>query len=154
MTNFQLATLLNECIGNAPNPENWETAEQQYELINEEVAELSMAIAQQDITELRDAIADVLVTVYGLAYRMGIDADSDYYEIHRSNMSKLLFSEQEAFDEERRLRNQGIDVSIFKSKHNLYALTSAKDQTNAITQSYLPKNKLLKQSTYCPPKLD
>ena len=85
---------------------------------------------------------------------MGIDADSDYYEIHRSNMSKLLTSEEEAFDEESRLHQQGVSATIYKSKHNLYAIRSAKDQTNAITNKYLPKHKLITPSTYCPPHLD
>jgi predicted HAD superfamily Cof-like phosphohydrolase len=65
-------------------------------LITEEVKELEDAIKDHDFGEVRDAVADILYVVYGLADRFGIDADADFAEVHDSNMSKLCISEEEA----------------------------------------------------------
>lgn len=65
-------------------------------LITEEVGELKEAIDKHDFGEVRDAIADILYVTYGLADRFGFNADSDFYEVHNSNMSKLCTSEEEA----------------------------------------------------------
>ena len=65
-------------------------------LITEEVKELQDAIQQHDFGEVRDAISDILYVVYGMADRFGINADSDFDEVHSSNMSKLCNSEEEA----------------------------------------------------------
>lgn len=65
-------------------------------LITEEVRELNDAIAANDLTETRDALADILYVVYGMAYRLGIDADRDFALVHNSNMTKFCTSEEEA----------------------------------------------------------
>lgn len=65
-------------------------------LIQEEVKELEEAVEQHDFGEVRDAIADILYVVYGMADRFGINADSDFAEVHNSNMSKLCTSQEEA----------------------------------------------------------
>ena len=65
-------------------------------LITEEVRELNDAITANDLTETRDALADILYVVYGMAYRLGIDADRDFALVHESNMTKFCSSEEEA----------------------------------------------------------
>jgi len=65
-------------------------------LITEEVRELNDAIVADDLTETRDALADILYVVYGMAYRLGIDADLDFALVHDSNMTKFCTSEDEA----------------------------------------------------------
>lgn len=65
-------------------------------LITEEVRELTEAVAANDIVETRDALADILYVVYGMAYRLGIDADRDFGLVHESNMTKFCTSEEEA----------------------------------------------------------
>jgi len=65
-------------------------------LITEEVRELNDAITANDLTETRDALADILYVVYGMAYRLGIDADRDFGLVHESNMTKFCSSEEEA----------------------------------------------------------
>lgn len=65
-------------------------------LITEEVRELNDAIMENDLTETRDALADILYVVYGMAYRLGIDADRDFSLVHDSNMTKFCSSEEEA----------------------------------------------------------
>lgn len=65
-------------------------------LIREEVKELEDAVKEHDYGEVRDAIADILYVVYGMADRFGIKADEDFANVHDSNMSKLCNSEEEA----------------------------------------------------------
>lgn len=65
-------------------------------LIREEVKELEYAVKQHDFGEVRDAIADILYVVYGMADRFGISSNKDFAEVHDSNMSKLCNSEEEA----------------------------------------------------------
>lgn len=65
-------------------------------LIREEVSELETAVKEKNLTETRDAIADILYVVYGMAFRMGIHADVDFSHVHESNMSKFCDSKEEA----------------------------------------------------------
>jgi predicted HAD superfamily Cof-like phosphohydrolase len=65
-------------------------------LIDEEVKELHDAVVQEDFTESIDALADILYVVYGAFTAMGVDADLAYQIVHKSNMSKLCTSEDEA----------------------------------------------------------
>ena len=65
-------------------------------LIEEELNELKDAIKNNDFTEVRDAIGDLLYVTYGTASSFGINADEDYDVIHRSNMTKLCKTEDEA----------------------------------------------------------
>jgi len=98
MSNFEEVSYFNNVCGNSAgekdNPD-WSIAESQLQLIAEEFFELHQAIEDKDITAMRDGIADTLVTVYGLAYRMGVDADADILEVCKSNLSKLCITDEE-----------------------------------------------------------
>lgn len=148
MSNFKKAALFNECMGKTPNSENWEVAENQAELIHEEVQELFASLVTQDRDELRDAIADVLVTVYGLAYMVGIDADKDYDTVHRSNMTKFTHTYETAIQTMKEYAARNVETQMFKSKHGLYAVLSAEDQVDDRGLKFIPKNKLLKPASY------
>ena len=65
-------------------------------LIREEVRELEEAVQAEDMVEVLDALGDILVVTYGMAYRLGYNADEVYDMIHKSNMSKFCTSEEEA----------------------------------------------------------
>ena len=65
-------------------------------LIREEVTELEDAVKAKNLTDTRDALADILYVVYGMAFRLGIDADADFKLVHESNMSKFCKSEEMA----------------------------------------------------------
>ena len=65
-------------------------------LIREEVRELEKAAQAEDMVEVLDALGDILVVTYGMAYRLGYNADEVYDMIHKSNMSKFCSSEDEA----------------------------------------------------------
>jgi len=58
-------------------------------LIEEEAAEFRAAVEAGDLVEVADAIADLLYVVYGAALTFGVPADEVFWEVHRSNMTKL-----------------------------------------------------------------
>ena len=60
-----------------------------YDLIKEELDELSLAIKEKDIIEVADALTDLLYVVYGAGHSFGIDLDKCFGEVQRSNLSKL-----------------------------------------------------------------
>lgn len=89
LTNFGMMAVINELAGNHRNG-GWDAIDAQLKLIQSEFNELKdKGIAARNVKELRDGIADLLVTVYGLAHRAGIDADADFFEVVISNMSKF-----------------------------------------------------------------
>ena len=59
------------------------------ELIQEELEELSDAVADRDMIQIADALTDLLYVVYGAGHAFGLDLDECFEEVHRSNMSKL-----------------------------------------------------------------
>ena len=92
-TNFELAGDFMNAFGQevlteptCPSPE---LAKLRLELIREEVEELNVGIEGMDIVEIADALTDILYVVYGAGHAFGIDLDTCYSEVHRSNMSKL-----------------------------------------------------------------
>ena len=92
-TNFELAGEFMEAFGQEvltePTLPSPELAKLRLELIREEVEELNVGIEGMDIVEIADALTDILYVVYGAGHAFGIDLDTCYYEVHRSNMSKL-----------------------------------------------------------------
>ncbi|NLG43173.1 MAG: hypothetical protein GX547_08000 [Phycisphaerae bacterium] len=57
-------------------------------LIFTEAAEFIEAADKEDLPEMVDALADLLVVVYGAALELGVDLEPVFAEVHRSNMSK------------------------------------------------------------------
>ena len=60
-----------------------------YQLIEEELSELKIAITNRDIAEVADALTDILYVTYGAGHAFGIDLDKCFDEVQNSNMSKL-----------------------------------------------------------------
>ena len=58
-------------------------------LIEEELDELKEAINQKNLVEVADALTDILYVTYGAGHAFGINLDSCFEEVQRSNMSKL-----------------------------------------------------------------
>jgi predicted HAD superfamily Cof-like phosphohydrolase len=93
MTNFELVKEFMETFGQdveatAKMPDK-KTQVLRYDLIKEELAELYWGMQSQDLVEIADALTDLLYVVYGAGHAYGIDLDSCFKEVHRSNMSKL-----------------------------------------------------------------
>jgi len=59
------------------------------DLIEEELSELKDAIKNKDMKEVADALTDILYVTYGAGHAFGIDLDSCFDEVQKSNMSKL-----------------------------------------------------------------
>ena len=60
-----------------------------YDLIKEELDELSEAIDRKDMKEVADALTDILYVTYGAGHAFGINLDKCFEEVQNSNMSKL-----------------------------------------------------------------
>lgn len=115
-TNFEKVAEFNttaavERVAEKPTTQVFETHPKMIEtclsLIREEVSELEAAVKAHDLTETRDALADILYVVYGMAFRLGINADADFKLVHESNMSKFCKLKEEAIQ----------TVSNYKSLH-------------------------------------
>merc|ERR1711934_1277660 len=65
-------------------------------LIKEEVKELADAMKDKDMVETIDALGDILYVVYGAGGAFGINLDQAFDLIHKSNMTKLCKTEEEA----------------------------------------------------------
>ena len=72
-----------------PTWPDFDTRELRLELIQEELEELSDAVADRDMIQIADALTDLLYVVYGAGHSFGLDLDECFEEVHRSNMSKL-----------------------------------------------------------------
>ena len=155
MSNFSNVSELNRLIGNTicdPVDPDWAALAAQLSLIQEEFQELVDAIQQCDFTEVRDAVADVLVTTYGLAYRAGIDADADMDEVHASNMSKFCKTREEAIHTAHKYEKLGVMCSYRQPATGITAVVSAQDQTGKDGKFY-PAGKLLKSINVKEPNL-
>ena len=60
-----------------------------YDLIKEELDELSEAMKNKDLLEVADALTDILYVTYGAGHAFGINLDKCFEEVQSSNMSKL-----------------------------------------------------------------
>ena len=59
------------------------------DLIKEELEELTQALNDRDLLEVADALTDILYVTYGAGHSFGVNLDSCFDEVQRSNMSKL-----------------------------------------------------------------
>lgn len=85
-----------------PKPELYDTdpslVEYRLSLIKEETEELIDSIEKKDFKETIDALTDILYVVYGAYTAFGVNADKAFDLVHKSNMSKLCITEQEAIE--------------------------------------------------------
>ena len=92
-TNFELVgdfmSACNQEVKDVPEIPDWNTCALRLDLINEEVRELEVALANENLVDIADALTDILYVVYGAGHAFGIDLDACFAEVHRSNMSKL-----------------------------------------------------------------
>jgi len=61
-----------------------------FNLVAEEFDELGVAYLKKDIVEVADACADIIWVVEGLMYSLGIDPQTVWDEVARSNHSKTV----------------------------------------------------------------
>ena len=65
-------------------------------LITEEYNELLEAVDNNDYVETVDALTDIMYVVLGMGRAIGVNLDKAFDIVHKSNMSKLCISEEEA----------------------------------------------------------
>ena len=116
-------------------------------LIEEEFSELKEAIKEKDFTEVRDAIADLLYVTYGTASSFGIHADKDFDIIHKSNMTKLCKTEEEAKETVQWYKDN--KLSVYDSPK--YRLSDDKVHWVVFNES---SGKILKSIQYQPVKFE
>jgi hypothetical protein len=113
-------------------------------LIREEVRELEEAVQAEDMVETLDALGDILVVTYGMAYRLGYNADEVYDMIHKSNMSKFCTSEAEAQATVEKYRTE---YEAGSSPYATPAYRLSKDKTRWIVYNQ-DTDKILKNINY------
>jgi len=93
MSNFEDVKIFMETFGQIvrtkPQFPDKETMQLRYELINEELNELEIAMKSKNLKEIADALTDILYVTYGAGYAYGINLDKCFKEVQRANMSKL-----------------------------------------------------------------
>ena len=93
MTNFNKVKFFMETFGqevkNKPSFSTDKINSLRYDLINEELEELKIAMKNKDLLEVADALTDILYVTYGAGHAFGIDLDKCFEEVQNSNMSKL-----------------------------------------------------------------
>ena len=72
----------------SPTEPSAQVIERRINLINEETNELFKALRDRDLVLIADGIADLFYVTYGAAIECGIDMESIFKEVHRSNMTK------------------------------------------------------------------
>jgi hypothetical protein len=97
MSNFTDVYDLNEVfqkpVCNKANPDAT-IISKQLALIEEEFAELKQAALTGNWEELKDAVADVLVTTYGMGYACQFDCDLLMKNVSESNFSKVCATKE------------------------------------------------------------
>jgi predicted HAD superfamily Cof-like phosphohydrolase len=124
----------------------------QLNLIKEEFDELCESVALEYTGGIRDAIADVLVTVYGLAHRMGIDADKDFNAVHKSNMSKFCINAEEVIETVEKCSSIGLTVYT-EGQFPEVSIKSYEDQED-VNGKFYPKGKQLKSVNWKEPTFE
>jgi predicted HAD superfamily Cof-like phosphohydrolase len=120
-------------------------------LIEEEVKELEDAMNSKDMTETVDALGDILYVVYGAGGAFGVDLDRAFDLIHKSNMTKLCATEEEAKE----------TVEWYKKNYTpegKYPYDTPEYRLSPDGKYYVPFNastgKILKSVNYSPVKFD
>ena len=76
-------------VSSSPTVPDERTKALRVRLIQEEFDELKEALDIKDLPQIAKELADLLYVVYGTAVSYGIDMESVFQEVHRSNMSKV-----------------------------------------------------------------
>ena len=161
MTNFTNVANLNKAFSRPiTNKEeaDYDKLLNQFSLIKEEVEELEEALENKDWTEVKDAIGDILVVTYGMAYVADIDADKLMDSISDSNMSKFC---TQAEMNETIAHYVGIGVEVVAQETVIdgvlkYAVKSRCDQTYTVdgVDKSIKAGKLLKNVNWIEPDLN
>jgi len=155
ITNYQKILEFNKAFGVEGNDkpqfnifdENPKLVNYRLSLILEEVKELQEAIQQKDLVETVDALADIMYVTLGAFTAIGVDADAAFDLVHKSNMSKLCISEEEA--------QQTVEWYKKNESHRYDSPNYRKSDDNIHWVVYNESTKkILKNINYSPVKFD
>jgi len=160
MSNFKNVVALNKAFARpTTNKEQFDidVLMNQFSLIKEEVDELTEALETKNWEEMKDAIGDILVVTYGMAYVADIDADKLMDNISDSNMSKFC-NHEEMLKTQDYYKHIGVEVVAHETIINdvlLYAIKSKTNQTYIHDggEKSIKEGKLLKNINWIEPDL-
>ena len=93
MSNFKKVKFFmktfNQEVKNQPSFSSDKINKLRFDLIEEELDELKVAMQNKDLLEVADALTDILYVTYGAGHAFGVDLDKCFDEVQNSNMSKL-----------------------------------------------------------------
>ena len=158
MSNFDKVIEFNKAFGLPHNDvpqkevftENKKLTKLRVDLIDEEFNELKDAIKTNDFTEVVDALADILYVVYGAASSFGVNVDKAFDIVHKSNMSKLCTSVEQA------IRTVESYKKLYKDGHSPYDSPSYRLSENKKYWVVYNEStgKILKSIDYTPANFD
>lgn len=158
LTNFQLVSLINRIAGKEFQS-TWPAADQQLKVIASEMDELIEAVQVRDLEAMRDAVADLLVTAYGMGSVIGFDCDNDMVDVINSLLTRFDRTREDAELTQKKYRDMGIETEIHVSvipdsnaRGEWYVNKSVADQIGRDGQSY-PAGKFLKSYRHQLPNL-
>ena len=103
MTNFEKVGLFMKTfcqeVKTSPSFSSEKINDLRVSLIEEELGELKKAINDKDLKEVADALTDILYVTYGAGHAFGLNLDSCFDEVQKSNMSKLDIYGKPIFNE-------------------------------------------------------
>lgn len=110
-------------------------------LIQEELDELTEAIADRDIIGIADALADIQYVLSGAVLEFGLhEAFNDLFnEVQRSNMSKACSTEEEAQTTVAHFDEKG-QAAYYEEKDGKYLVFRKEDNKTLKSIAYSPAN--------------
>lgn len=147
MSNFQKVLEFNKAFGVKSSTDiqyeifdkDSKLVQYRLDLIEEEVQELRDAIEKKDMIETIDALADSLYVILGACASFGFDADKAFDVVHRSNMSKLCETEEDAVETVRRYKAevpQRYDSPSYRKSDDGKSFVIYNERTMKILKSY------------------
>lgn len=111
-------------------------------LIQEELNELSEAIANNDLVEVADALCDLQYVLSGavLEFGMGDIFNSLFEEVQRSNMSKACKTIEEAENTIQHYEKLDGTAAYYQEKDGLYLVYRKSDNKTLKSINYSPAN--------------
>ena len=118
----------------------------QLDIIQAEVKEGYVNLADDTLAGLRDDAMDIVFTGYGLANRLGAQSDIDYADVVFSNLFKFDVCEEDANKTRDKYLSIGVVTTLLKSEylgHTFYVTKVAYEQIGNDGKKY-PSGKWLK----------
>lgn len=102
----------NHPVLETPTIIDFDRANLRYELLSEELKELADAFNKQDLIGIADALGDLQYVLSGAILEFGFTNNFDkiFEEIHRSNLSKLCKTIEEATLTVLKYKNDGVEA--------------------------------------------